>query len=112
MKDHDLRVLAYLSIMTLIISCVGIIYGLVFFNQQSSISLENTYLTPQLIIVAGVIVAALNSVAANIVSDFLLKSITNLSKNTKIYLSSLAFLLTLGASIILALMSTSGLLAK
>ena len=106
MKKFDLRVLTYLSIMFLIVSCVAIIYGLVFFNQPLNTKTVNISYLPQIIITLGVVMAAANSIAANLVSDILSQSLGHTLRRTRVVLSISVFLITLGAGIVLALMSS------
>jgi len=67
--NSNSRMLIYLSIMSLILSCVLIGYGLLFFGWGPQENLTGVSILPTIIVVAGLIIAAMNSIASNILSN-------------------------------------------
>jgi hypothetical protein len=98
--------LIYLSIMTLVFSCVVIGYSLFFFGLGPQSDLSGVSILPVTIVAVGLVIAAINAIASNILSDQLGKKLETLSPALRVGIPFTAFLLTLALSILIAFLST------
>ena len=106
--NSDSRMLIYLSIMALVFSCVVLGYSLVFFGWGPQKNLDGISILPTTIIAAGIVFAAINAIASNVLSAQLGKKLDTLSLSPalKFGIPVTAFLLTLALSILVAFLST------
>ncbi len=103
--NDDTRILVYLSVMALLLSCVGAIYGLVLFGGDILPETAGNRISPITIIVIGLIVSFVNGLSMNIISDQISEKMKRLPSVIKFGLPILAAILTLAISIIIAIIS-------
>ncbi len=103
--NDDSRMAIYISVMVMVLSCVVLGYGLVFFGWGPKINLNRVSILPESIVVAGLIIATINGIAGNVLSDQLGKKLDTLSPTLKFGIPITAFLSTLALSIFIALLS-------
>lgn len=104
--NNDSRMLVYISLMALVLSCIVLGYSLIFFGFGPQKTLHGTTISPGVIIIAGLAIAAINGIASSILSDQLGKKLESLSPILKFGIPLAVFLMTLAISILIALMST------
>lgn len=104
--NQDSRMLAFLSIMALVFSCVMIVYGFAFFGWRSNISFHSETISPGIIVAIGIVLTFINGIAANILSDQLSEKIKQLPTLVRVGIPLGAAVITLVFSILFALMST------
>ena len=105
--NDDSRIAVYLSIMTLIFSCVGLGYGLLFFGWGPRIAADEVVISTKAIVVVGLVLAAMNGMASNILSTYIQEKLVSLqSKKIKLGIPLIVFLITLAISIVIALMNS------
>ncbi len=105
MVNSDSRMLIYLSIMVLIFSCVVIGYSLIFFGLGPQNDPGELSISPTVIVIAGVIIAALSAIATNVLSEQLAKKLETLPPALRYGIPAITFLLTLALSIFIAFLS-------
>src|SRR5688500_8269573 len=98
--NNDSRMLIYLSIMALVFSCVVLGYSLVFFGWGPQTNLDGISILPMTIVAAGIVFAAINAIASNVLSDQLGKKLESFSPTLKFGIPITTFLLTLALSIL------------
>ncbi len=103
--NDDSRMAIFISTMTLIFSCVGLGYGLLFFGWGPKASLIGVSISPGVIIVAGIVVATINGLASNVLSDQLAKKVGTMPPVLRVGIPLTVLLITLALSIFIALMS-------
>jgi hypothetical protein len=106
LMNNDSRMLVYLSIIALVLSCVVLGYSLIFFGLGPQKPLNGTIISPGVIVVVGLIIAAINGIASSILSGQLEKKLDTLSPVLKVGIPLIIFLATLALTILIALMST------
>src|SRR5687768_8149808 len=104
MDQQDLRVLLYLSVMFVVVTCFGLFFSLIFVSQGAIPQVLDLRIKPGIVILS-ILVASINGLAANIISEYLLEALKGLPYNLKYILPVVIFLLTLIASILVALAS-------
>lgn len=103
--NGDSRMAIYISVMTLILSCVGLGYGVFFWGWGAGSKLDVVEISPGLIISVGLIIAAVNGVSANLLSDQLSKRMTALHPTLRFGIPLAVFLVTLALSLLIALVN-------
>ena len=102
--NNDSRMLIYVCVMTLLFSCVGLGYSLVFFGWGPGKSLSTGPISPSLIAIA-LISGAVNAIATNIISDRIKTKLETLHPILIKILPWIVFFATLAISILIALIS-------
>lgn len=108
MNDDNSSMAIYISIMTLVFSCVGLGYGLLFFGWGPKGTLEEVAISPRVIIVIGLVLATINGMASNVLSGQIEERLKNSSPSNalKVGIPLAVFLITLVLSILIAIMSS------
>lgn len=105
--NEDSRMAIYISVLTLIFSCVGLGYGLLFFGWGSQTGFGKISVSPGLIVSAGLVIATINGLASNVLSEQLGKMTRHLSPILRFGIPLTVLLITLFLSILIALMSAN-----
>lgn len=105
--NEDSRMAIYISVMTLVFSCVGLGYGFLFFGWGSQTGFGKISVSPGLIVGAGLVIATINGLASNVLSEQLGKKIESMSPIIRVGIPLIVLLVTLLLSILIALMSTN-----
>lgn len=103
--NHNSRMLIYLSVMALLLSCVTMGYGLLFFGWGNGKSFDSFESLPVIIIVAGIVIAFINAIATNLIAAELEKIIKKLPTVIRVGLPVAVALATLLLTILIALLS-------
>jgi hypothetical protein len=96
----------YISIMTLVFSCVGLGYGLLLFGWGPKNDLSGVFISSRTIIIAGIVAATINGLASNVLSDQLVQKNKFKSPVLRIGIPLVVLLITLAFSIFIALIGT------
>ncbi|KXK15505.1 MAG: hypothetical protein UZ14_CFX002000526 [Chloroflexi bacterium OLB14] len=91
--------------MTLVFTCVVLGYSLLFFGWELEGGSNEIFISPQIIVVIGLIIAAINGIASNILAEQLGKGLEKLSPFLKTGIPVIVFLFTIILSIFIALLS-------
>lgn len=103
--SQDTRILIYLSIMALVLSCAAIIYGFIFVGDGVSPLPGKIEVSPFIIIVIGIVLSFINGISTNILSDQISAKLNLLPRYLRLGLPVTVAILTLALSFIIAVMS-------
>lgn len=100
--------LVYISVLTLLFSCIVLSYSLVFFGFGPHQPIQGITISPSIIVVVGLVITAINGIASSIISNQLgdlLNSSKSLSPILKVGIPLIVFLVTLATTIFIYVMN-------
>lgn len=101
--NSNSRILIYLSIMTLVFSCVLLLYAALFYRWNLLNSPIEVTISPGIVIITGVILSGINGIAANVLSDQISKNVDRMHPLIRWGVPIGVFLLTLVTMVFVAL---------